>query len=51
MLREADGTDSGSGPMAEFGIISLSFYFCVQHSYAMLYTQVKFSTISIQTTP
>jgi hypothetical protein len=32
ILREADGNDSGSGPMAEFDIISLSFYFCVQHS-------------------
>ena len=45
ILREADDTDSGSGP------INLSFYFCVQHSYAMLYTEVKFNTISIQTTP
>jgi hypothetical protein len=46
ILREADGTDSGSGPMAEFSIISLSLSYKTVHSYTMPYTEVKFDTIS-----
>jgi hypothetical protein len=51
ILRKADCPDSGSHPVAQFGFISLNFSYKTVHSYVILYTEVKFVTVSISTTP